>query len=151
MKKIILVLPMLLLSILLFGCEKVSNGDYKEGTYFANVIDNYGGSKNTAIAVVYVDDSGLIKSVFLDTIYEKDGINTTKKSLGSDYGMKVRSEVGKEWYEQVNLIESKVVENQDISFIKINDDGKTDSIAGVTMKVDALYNALNEALKEARK
>ena len=65
--------------------------------------------------------------------------------------MKTRSEAGKEWYEQVNLIESKVVENQDISFIKLDDNGKTDAIAGVTMKIDALYNALDNALKDAKK
>ena len=151
MKKYFGIIFVMLCLFVLTGCEKVNEGKYKEGTYFASVVDNYGGSKNVATAVIYVDGTGLIKSVFLDTIYVKDGVNTTKKSLGTDYGMKARSEVGKEWYEQVNLIESKVVENQDISFIKLNDEGKTDSIAGVTMKVDALYDALSNALDKARK
>lgn len=151
MKKYLGVFCLLVLCLFVFtGCEKVSEGKYKEGTYYGSVVDDYGGAKNVAYAVIYVDKDGLIKSVFLDTVYPKDGVNTTKKTLGNDYGMKVRSEAGKEWYEQVNLIEAKVVENQDISFIKLNDEGKTDSIAGVTMKVEALYKALNNALEQAK-
>ncbi len=152
MKKYFGIVFVIVLSIFIFtGCEKVGEGKYKEGTYLGTYTDNYGGAKNTAMAIVYVDSNGLIKSVYLDTTYVKDGVNTTKKTLGNDYGMKTRSEAGKEWYEQVNLIESKVVENQDISFIKLDDNGKTDAIAGVTMKIDALYNALDNALKDAKK
>ena len=152
MKKYLGIAFMIVLSVfLLSGCEKVGEGNYKEGTYVGAYTDDYGGAKNTALAVVYVDSNGLIKSVYLDTTYVKDGVNTTKKTLGNDYGMKARSEAGKEWYEQVNIIESKVVEKQDISFIKIDDGGKTDTIAGVTMKIDALYNALDNALKDAKK
>ena len=151
MKKYLIVLIAIIGLVLMTGCEKVENGKYKEGTYYNAVVDNYGGSKNVATAVIYVDKDGLIKSVFLDTVYQKDGVNTTKKTLGNDYNMKPRSEVGKEWYAQVNLIEAKVVENQDISFIKLDNDGKTDAIAGVTMKIDALYKALEGALNKAKK
>lgn len=136
---------------ILTGCEKVNEGNYKEGTYYGSVVDNYGGSSSVASAVVYVDSTGMIKSVFLDTVYSKDDVLTTKKTLGDAYNMKVASEVGKEWYEQVNLIEAKVVENQNITFMTLNDDGKTDAIAGVTMKVDALYKALENALNQAKK
>lgn len=142
----------LVLSVFAFaGCEKVNEGNYKEGTYYGSYVDNYGGSNTVASAVVYVDASGMIKSVFLDTVYSKDDVLTTKKTLGDAYNMKPASEVGKEWYEQVNLIEAKVIENQEISFIKLDSDGKTDAIAGVTMKVNALYNALEDALKDAKK
>ena len=144
-------LALVLSFFVLTGCEKVNEGNYKEGTYYGYVEDNYGGSKSVATAVVYVDASGMIKSVFLDTTYTKDGVLTTKKSLGDAYNMKQASEVGKEWFEQVNLIEAKVVENQNISFINLNEDGKTDAIAGVTMKVDALYKALETALNSAKK
>lgn len=151
MKKSFKLMCALVLCLFVFtGCEKVS-GNYKEGTYFGTYVDNYGGSESVATAVVYVDETGSIKSVFLDTTYSKDSGTTTKKTLGDDYNMKPASEVGKEWYEQVNLIESKVVENQDISFIKLDSDGKTDAIAGVTMKVNALYGALENALKDAKK
>lgn len=152
MKKYIgLFVSLLLCFFVLTGCEKVGNGNYKEGTYFASFTDDYGSTPSVATAVVYVDASGSIKSVFLDTTYTKDGVLTTKKSLGDDYGMKVASEAGKEWDEQVELLEAKVIENQDIAFLKLDEDGKTDAVAGVTMKVNALYQALNEALNQAKK
>lgn len=151
MKRYLGLIALLLCFFVVTGCEKVGNGNYKEGTYFGSYIDDYGSDPAVATAVVYVDESGMIKSVFLDTTYKKDDTLTTKKTLGNDYGMKVASEAGKEWYEQVNLIESKVVENQDIAFITLNDDGKTEAIAGVTMKVNALYQALNNAIEQAKK
>lgn len=151
MKKYLgLFLGLVICFFVLTGCEKVNKGDYKEGTYFGSYTDNYGTTPSVATAVVYVDDSGLIKSVFLDTTYSKNSTLTTKKSLGNDYGMKANSEVEKEWFEQVNLIEAKVIENQEITFIELDGEGKTDSIAGVTMKVSALYSALEIALEQAK-
>lgn len=150
MKKYFVLCLMLVVSLFVFtGCEKVETGNYKEGTYFGTYEDNYGG-KAVATAVVYVDANGVIKSVFLDTVYEKNDVLTTKKALGDEYNMKSASEAGKEWYEQVNLIENKVIENQGIEFMTLNEDGKTDTIAGVTMKVNALYEALNNALSKAK-
>ena len=142
---------LLLCFFVLTGCEKVESGNYKEGTYYGTYTDTYGGAESVSSAIVYVDASGMIKSVFLDNTYTKDGVLTTKKALGDAYNMKPASEVGKEWYEQVNLIEAKVIENQDMAFITLDDDGKTDSIAGVTMKVNALYEALKVALDNAKK
>ena len=152
MKKYLgLFLGLLLCFFVVTGCEKVENGNYKEGTYYGSYIDTYGVTSSVATAVVYVDESGMIKSVFLDTVYKKGDVLTTKKTLKDEYGMKPNSEVSKEWYEQVNLIEAKVIENQNITFIGLNSDGKTEAIAGVTMKIDALYNALNNALEQAKK
>ena len=152
MKKYFGILIAIVMCVFVFtGCEKVSEGNYKEGTYYGSVVDYYGGSNAVASAVVYVDSTGMIKSVFLDTVYTKDDVLTTKKTLGDAYNMKQASEVGKEWFEQVNLIEAKVIENQNITFMTLNEDGKTDTIAGVTMKVDALYKALENALNQAKK
>lgn len=151
MKKYFSIAVVLVLCLFVFtGCEKVNEGKYKEGTYFGSYQDSYGNGDSVATAVVYVDSNGLIKSVFLDTTFTKGSALTTKKALGDDYGMKPKSEAGKEWYEQVNLIEAKVIENQDISFITLDDNGKTDAIAGVTMKVNALYKALENALENAK-
>lgn len=149
-KYVAIAFGLVLCFMLLTGCEKVNEGKYKEGTYYGSVVDTYGGSEAVASAVVYVDASGMIKSVFLDTTYKTDEGTTTKKALGEEYGMKKASAAGKEWYEQVNLLEAKVIENQDISFIKLDDDGKTDAVAGVTMKVNALYDALNKAIEQAK-
>ena len=82
MKKYLgLFLGLLLCFFVVTGCEKVENGNYKEGTYYGSYIDTYGGTSSVATAVVYVDESGMIKSVFLDTVYKKGDVLTTKKTL----------------------------------------------------------------------
>lgn len=153
MKKFLVTLMVIAL-VLVTGCTKVvEEGQYKEGTYFGSVVDNYGGTEHVATAVVYVDNTGKIKSVFLDTTYEKNGVFTTKKSLGDEYGMKNASPIGKEWHEQVKALEDKIVAEQGLDWLKWSDEeqSKTDSVSGVTMKVNALYKAVEEALKQAKK
>lgn len=135
--------------VLLSGCSK----GYTEGVYTGTAIDTYGGQSNTATAIVTVDNSGKITDVNLDTTYTKDGVETTKKTLGSDYGMygvAYGSQVG-EWYEQVEALENSVIENQGLDGIKLDSDGYTDTVSGCTIKIDSLYEALEDALTQAKK
>ena len=148
MKKV-LVSFLILSLVLLTGCEKVK-GNYKEGVYFGSAVDSYGGSLNTATATVYVDASGTIKGVHLDTTYTKDGIVTTKKTLGNNYNMKSNPNAKLEWYEQIELLEKKVIEEQGIDFLNLNSDGKTDAVSGCTIKIDAITEALTEAINKAK-
>ncbi|MGN1324332.1 MAG: FMN-binding protein [Bacilli bacterium] len=154
MKKILSGLLVIALCLALVGCGE---GKYKEGTYEGSVTDNYGGEENTATAKVEVDKNGKISSVYLDTTYTKDGISTTKKALKDNYGMKSVSanmgkiEGGKEWYEQAEALEKAVVEKQGIDFITLDKDGKTDAVSGCTIKIEALYKALEQALNKAKK
>lgn len=134
---------------LLSGCSK----GYVEGVYTGSAVDNYGGQSNTATAIVTVDSNGKITDVNLDTTYTKDGVETTKKALGADYGMynhPYGSQVG-EWFEQVEALEDNVVTNQGLEGIKLDSEGYTDTVSGCTIKIDALYEALSEALKQAKK
>ena len=134
---------------LLSGCTKW----YKEGVYTGTATDSYGGQNNTATAVVTVDKNGKITDVNLDTTYTKDGVETTKKKLGDAYGMygvEYGSKVG-EWYTQVEALEKNVVDNQGLDKVKLDSDGYTDSVSGCTIKIDALYEALDNALKQAKK
>lgn len=146
-KKIVLVMVIGLM--LLSGCSK----GYKEGTYMGSAVDNYGGQSNTATCEITVDSDGKITKVYLDTTYTKDGVETTKKALGSDYGMygsPYGSQIG-EWYEQVNALENNVIENQGLDGVKLDSDGYTDTVSGCTIKIDALYEAIEDALNKARK
>lgn len=139
----------LLMVVMLVGCGK----KYNAGEYVGSVIDSYGGENNTATAKVTIDDSGKITDVYLDTTYTKDGVETTKKTLKEDYGMlnhPYGSTVG-EWYQQVEKLEQAVIDNQGIDFLNIDEDGYTDAVSGCTIKIDALYQALNDALEKAKK
>lgn len=148
MKKGLLIVMTFVL-IVITGCVKVEEqGNYKVGTYFGSFVDN----GSVATAVVYVDDNGYIKSVYLDTTYEKDEILTTKKTLGEEYGMKAASPISKEWFEQVGILENKIITEQGLDWIKWTDEDKTetDSVSGVTMKINALYKAVDGALKQSK-
>lgn len=139
--------------ILLTGCS----GKYQEGTYEEYVMEDYGGQTNKVTAKVEVNSKGKITSVYLDSTYTKDGVETTKKTLGYDYGMKsVSANMGKisggaEWFEQVKSLEQAVVDNQGIDFIELKTDETTDSVAGCTIKIGGLYEALEKALQKAKK
>ena len=148
MKKL---LSILLVTVMLTGC---GSNSLKEGTYEGSAIDNYGGEENTATAKVTIDNNGKITDVYLDTTYTKDGVETTKKTLGKDYGMKKgNSSYGQadyEWFEQVEALEQAVIDNQGIDFLHVDEDGYTDAVSTCTIKVDALYKALEDALNNAK-
>ena len=154
MKKILISLICLLS---LTGCEKIVEGDYKEGTYMGSDVYTSYGKQYVTTSVIYVDSNGVIKSCYIDSTYVKDGINTTKKVLKDDYGMKETSknkgviEGGKEWYEQVKVIEDKVVENQGIDWVKYDETGtKLDGVSGVTITVDSYIRATSKAIEQAK-
>ena len=131
--------------------------EYKQGTYFGfDEISKY-------TAVIYVDNSGKVKSVFIDAVYaagcktrntlDNTCTVTTKQILGDNYGMKAASAIKKEWYEQANTFAKKVIKEQSLSFVKWTNAEKTttDSISGVTMSVDGMYKAVDMALTKAIK
>lgn len=146
-------LCLLLASAFLFvGCEKVDT--FKEGIYETSVIDTYGGENNVATARVTINSEGKITEVFLDTTYTHNGEKTTKKALKEEYGMKVGNgpygQAEYEWYEQVEALEQAVIDNQGIDFLNLDEDGKTDAVSKCTIKIDALYAALEQALNNAK-
>mgnify|MGYP005814397663 CR=1 FL=1 len=148
MKKLLVIA---LMAILLTGC---GSDKLKEGTFEGSAIDTYGGEENTATAKVTIDSEGKITDVYLDTTYTKDGVETTKKTLGDEYGMKTgNSEYGSaeyEWYEQVEALEKAVIDNQGIDYLNLDEDGYTDADSTCTIKIDALYKALEDALNKAK-
>ena len=74
MKKAFFLIMAVLALLLVAGCTKIENlGEYKEGTYFGSALDE----GSVATALIYVNENGNIKSVYLDTTYEKDGVATT--------------------------------------------------------------------------
>lgn len=157
MKKI---LGIIFIGLLCFtGCEKVETekGNYKEGTYFGSVNSESYGKVYTTTATVFISQNGMIKSVFIDTTYIKDDIITTKKTLKDDYAMKETSasigniEGGAEWYEQVETLENKIVEEQGTDWVQYKEDQSTlDGISGVTIKASEFIEAVDIALKQAK-
>lgn len=148
-----------LLVLLVASCTPANQGKYKEGIYHDSVEYSSYGANYVTTALIYVDNKGMIKSCFIDSTYVKDGINTTKKSLGDEYGMKETSanigviDGGAEWYEQVAVIEEKVVSDQGLDWISWSNEEETllDSVSGVTITADTYIEAINKALTKAKK
>lgn len=135
--------------LIITGC---GNSTLKAGTYEGSAADNYGGQENTATAKVVINEEGKIESVYLDTTYTHDGKQTTKKELGSEYGMynhPYGSKVG-EWDEQVKKLEAAIVEHQGTDFLALGEDGKTDAVSGCTIAINALVEAFDNALAKAK-
>lgn len=160
MKKILLSCVALLGIFFITGCEKVeeTKGNYKEGTYMGSVQYESYGAKYVTTSLIYVGEDGMIKSCYIDSTYTKDGVSSTKKTLGDAYGMKATSadkgviEGGAEWYEQVEVIEKKVVAEQDLDWVKWSDEAKTklDAVSGVTISADTYIEAVSKALQQAK-
>ena len=74
------------------------------------------------------------------------------KALKNEYGMKGHpygSKIG-EWYEQVERLESAIVEHQGTDFLALGEDGKTDAVSGCTISISALVEATNKAIAQAK-
>ncbi len=148
---------------LLCGCEKVEKeGSYKTGTYTGVVPYESYGKNYVTTATIYVGKYGNIEACFIDSTYQTDrGDITTKKALMDAYGMKETSANigvipgGAEWYEQVAQIEKKVIEEQNLDWVKWTDTKKTkldlDVISGVTITADTYIKAVEQALEQAKK
>lgn len=143
MKRLYYVLIIMAILVGVVGCQ--SKPVYKEGIY--NGTAEEASENSIATAKVVIDKSGKIESVYIDETYQ----GTTKKTLGADYNMKkFNPEAIGEWYEQVSKLEDAIVKHQGIKFIDLNEEGKTDAVSGCTIKVDALYKAVNDALEQAK-
>lgn len=85
--------------------------------------ENGKGVVSTTYATVIFDENDVIRKVYIDEVQSKiyfDGngqlVNKdayseirSKRELGDEYGMKAASDIGKEWYEQINSLESWLV------------------------------------------
>jgi len=152
MKKV-LVSIMLVAMLMITGCEKVVESKYVEGTYFGYQGYTSYGKNYVVSAVVYVDAKGFIKSVFIDSTYFSNNVYTSKKVLGDAYNMKPSSAIGKEWYEQMAVLEDRIVKEQGVAWLTYDEEGTipTDVISGVTIDVADYHKAVISALQQAIK
>lgn len=138
-KKVIAVT--LLAAMALTGCGSKGFTGEKVG----KVEDSKG---NTTMATVQFED-GKAKSVDID-VKQADGSMKSEASKSGAYDMK--NEPGKKWHEQADLLEDFIVANDfDLSKVTLtNDEGNTDAVSGVTIKVKGYLDAVEDALKQAK-
>lgn len=136
-------------SLLLAGCSSSAPASSTASTGS----DSAAETKNTAhvatddgteVSATVTKKDGKVTAVEIDETTE-DG--NSKKELGTDYGMKVKSGIGKEWDEQIKFLEDYLVKNG-IDSVKLNSDGYAedeDVKSGVTINLNNIMKAVDEA------
>ena len=138
-KKVIAVT--LLAAMALTGCGSKGFTGEKVG----KIEDSKG---NVTMATVQFENG---KAVAVDIdVKQADGSMKSEASKSGAYDMK--NEPGKKWHEQADLLEEFIVANDfDLSKVTLtNDEGNTDAVSGVTIKVKGYLDAVEDALKQAK-
>lgn len=99
-------------------------------------------------AQVVVKDKKLVE---VDVDESATGKDKTKKALGSAYGLKQASAIGREWDQQIAFLEDYIVEHG-MDTIEVDEAGKAvneDVRSGCTIRIDRLLEAIKQAQKQA--
>lgn len=173
----LIVLVMVMSLVALSGCSSAGDVETGLGTIISiekskdatDEADGLAQVDTVMAAVTMVGDK--IATVTIDTAQTKVGFTAagavtadkaadykTKVELGDDYGMKARSGIGKEWYEQIADFEDWLVGKtlDDVKGIKTKDvDGsilidEADLTSKVTISVDGYIAAVTEAIENAK-
>ena len=121
---------------------------------------------DSTIAVVTVDADGKITHCIIDATQTKvpvasngdvtkDGLILKSKSeLQDDYGMRARSGIGKEWFEQTEALAEHVIGKTlaEVAAIALDDSGKptdADLATHVTISSDSYIEAVQKAIQNA--
>ena len=127
--------------------EKVSDEELlkelKDGTYEAKAEapDNNGFTDEVTLTV----KDGKIAEVNWEAV----GADGSTKSVLSENGEYVMTEDGLTWKEQAEALAKAVVENQSLSFLNLDEQGKTDAVSGVSISIGGFTALAEKCLKEA--
>ena len=105
------------------------------------------GEKDTTVAEVTFEN-GTPVSVEIDSV-DAEGGKKSELSASGAYDMK---NDGMKWHEQIDALEAAIAENNfDLSKINLTDeDGHTDAVSGVSIKVKSYVEAVQNALDQAK-
>lgn len=124
------------------GAAESEGAVLQDGTYEAKgEADDSGFADQVTMTV----KDGKITEVNWDSIGE-DG---SKKSVLSESGEYVMTEDGPTWAEQAKALTEALVENQNLTFLTMDEQGKTDAVSGVSISVGGFAALAEQCLNEA--
>lgn len=114
-----------------------------DGTYEAKTAEPDSNGFTEVVTLTVKD--GAITEVNWDAVTE-DG---SKKSIMSENGEYTMTEDGLTWKEQSEALAAALIENQSLSFLNTDAEGKTDAVTGVSISVNSFVNLATQCLEEA--
>ncbi|MCA1292560.1 FMN-binding protein [Paenibacillus sp. alder61] len=118
-------------------------GKYKDGVYFAQ--GEADAKTGWQYYVTLTVSDGKITEAKWNATNANVGVDKVTYSKEGKYGMKAGG-AQSEWHEQAEKAEQYLIEKQDPKAITLNEEGKTDAIAGVSVHVDEFFNLADQAL-----
>lgn len=117
-------------------------GTLVDGTYTSEASE----ASNGFTGIVNMEvENGIITSLIYDAISD-DG---QKKSVLAANGEYLMTESNPTWDEQASLLAEHVIDNQSLSDLNIDNEGKTDAISGVSINISEFVNLTKNCLQEA--
>lgn len=116
----------------------------EDGIYFAQgEFSERTGWKD--IVVLEVDGSE-IADVTWNAAHEQNGLPKYVRSQQGEYGMMENSDAMAPWFEQVDAVTSWLLENQNISELSLDEEGRPDGISGASIHSDGFKELVQQAL-----
>ncbi len=120
---------------------------------------------DSTVAAVLVDADGKLVDIAIDAAQTKANFDTTgkvttaldteyktKRELGDEYGMKGKSGIGKEWFEQIDALEELVtgMTADEIAGLEMSEGKLVDATSSVTITASGYIEAISLAMKNAK-
>ncbi|MDO4453094.1 MAG: FMN-binding protein [Eubacteriales bacterium] len=125
------------------SADELEGAELQDGTYEAKA-DSADSSGFTDQMTMTVKDGKIT-----EVVWEAVGEDGKKKSVMSEEGEYVMTEDGLTWKEQAEALAAAVIENQNLSFLNMDEQGKTDAVNGVSISVGGFASLAEECMKEA--
>lgn len=119
------------------------SGKYADGAYYAEGEFHNGWKEVVALKV----EGGNIVDAEWNALPEAGGLDKKALDKAGKYGMVAKGGAQAEWWEQAEKAEAYLLEKQDPAAIELNEDGKTDAIAGVSITVSGFAELAKKALE----
>ena len=117
--------------------------ELKDGTYEAKTEEPDGSGFIDQVTITVKDKK------ITEVVWEAVGEDGKKKSVMSEEGEYVMTEDGPTWKEQAEALAAALVENQNLEFLKMDEQGKTDAVSGVSISVGGFVKLAQQCLDEA--
>ena len=122
--------------------EQKVEATFTDGTYTAKADQEENGyTSQVSISV----ENGKITAVDWDAV-DADGRTKKEKANAGEY---VMTEDGPNWTEQSEALAKYVVEHQSLDGLTMNEDGKTDVVASVSISINSFVELVQKCMDEA--